>query len=222
MNFKVGDKVRIKEDLDCRKDYKVLITPSMEKYKGKICEIKKEVRQGVYILGIGSLPWHWSDDTFELVEEKKFTKSDLQDGDIVTLRNGLKYRKVGEKIRTSYAIISLDCFTENLKCLWQGQKNIDVIKVERPTRYEAVYERVEEDKKEILDETEREYLKAVIKPFKKRVKFIRKTESNMLFEKELLLIQLNDDDLILPYFEKGTMYKEMELNKRYTLEELGI
>ena len=223
MKFKVGDKVRIKEDLDCRKDYKVLITPSMEKYKGKICEIKKEVRQGVYILGIGSLPWHWSDDTFELVEEKKFTKSDLQDGDIITLRNGLKYRKVGEKIRTSYAIISLDCFTENLKCLWQGQKNIDVIKVERPTRYETVYERAEEEKKEILDKVEKNYLTNVIKPFRKRVKFIRKIESLTFSpEKELLQIQLNDDDIALPYFEKNTMYKGMKLDKRYTLEELGI
>ena len=161
-------------------------------------------------------------EDFELVEAKKFTKSDLQDEDIVTLRNRVKYRKSGNTIQTSYAIISLENFTENLKDSTNSNEDTDIIKVERPTRYETVYERVEEDKKEILDETEREYLKAVIKPFKKRVKFIRKTESNMLFEKELLLIQLNDDDLILPYFEKETMYKGMELGKKYTLEELGL
>lgn len=159
---------------------------------------------------------------FELIEEKEFTKSDLQDEDIVTLRNGVKYRKSGNTIQTSCAIISLENFTENLKDSTNSNEDTDIIKVERPTRYETVYERVEEDKKEILDETEREYLKAVIKPFKKRVKFIRKTESNMLFEKELLLIQLNDDDLILPYFEKEMMYKGMELSKKYTLEELGL
>lgn len=26
----------------------------------------------------------------------------------------------------------------------------------------------------------------------------------------------------LPFFEKGTMYKGMETDKRYTLEELGL
>lgn len=212
MKFKIGDKVKVincdSAGTDCANFNKVsTITDIMNGSK--------------YPYALKGITESFREKELELVE-RQFTKSDLQDGDIITLRNGLKYRKVGGKIRTSYAIISLDCFTENLKCLWQGQKNIDVIKVERPTRYETVYERVEEDKKEILDETEREYLKAVIKPFKKRVKFIRKTESNMLFEKELLQIQLNDDDIALPYFEKNTMYKGMKLDKDYSLEELGI
>ena len=38
MKFKVGDKVKIKEDLNWRKKYKVLITPPMEVYKGKIAK----------------------------------------------------------------------------------------------------------------------------------------------------------------------------------------
>ena len=212
MKFKIGDKVKVincdNAGTDCANFNKVsTITDIMNgsKYPYELKGITESFRE----------------KELELVE-RQFTKSDLQDGDIITLRNGLKYRKVGRKIRTSYAIISLDCLTENLKCLWQGQ-NIDVIKVERPTRYETVYERVEEDKKEILDETEREYLKAVIKPFKKRVKFIRKIESlTFSAEKELLQIQLNDDDIALPYFEKNTMYKGMKLDKDYSLEELGI
>ena len=36
----------------------------------------------------------------------------------------------------------------------------------------------------------------------------------------------NKDDVIyaftLPYFPKGSMYKGMETNKKYTLEELGL
>lgn len=160
----------------------------------------------------------------KLTQKYLFTKSDLQDGDIVTYRDGRKRRKKEDRFvdpKDINTFMPLCNYTNDLKDN-SGDTEYDIVKVERPVKYKTVFERVEEDKKEILDETEREYLKAVIKPFKKRVKFIRKTESNMLFEKELLLIQLNDDDLILPYFEKETMYKGMELGKKYTLEELGI
>ena len=221
MKFKVGDIIKGKNKRymftnESMKKAKVLIANEND-MEIEIIEHFWEFLKGERYIVRNSTKY------FELIEEKKFTKSDLQDGDIITLRNGLKYRKVGEKIRTSYAIISLDCFTENLKCLWQGQKNIDVIKVERPTRYETVYERAEEEKKEILDKVEKNYLINVIKPFRKRVKFIRKIESlTFSAEKELLQIQLNDDDIALPYFEKNTMYKGMKLDKDYSLEELGI
>ena len=143
----------------------------------------------------------------------------MKNGDKCILKNGevIIFNKDNSYQKITYVFENLD---SNLK--YNLNDNVSIVKVERPVKYKTVFERVEEDKKEILDETEREYLKAVIKPFKKRVKFISKTESNMLFEKELLLIQLNDDDLILPYFEKETMYKGMELGKKYTLEELGI
>ena len=41
-------------------------------------------------------------------------------------------------------------------------------------------------------------------------------------EKEFLQIQLNNDEIILPYFEIGTMYKGMKRGKEYTLKELGL
>lgn len=224
MKFKVGDKVRIKKDLDSNKMYRVAIVSKMEEYKGKVAEIVAVRGKTGYALDIDKGYWKWSDDTFELVESKKFTKSDLKDGDIVTRRDknkGIVNERDNEirRLDNNNMVIPLSSYTEDLKNTGRAGKCLDIIKVERPIKYETVYERAEE---EILDEAEREYLKAVIKPFKKRVEFIRKTESNMLFEKELLLIQLNDDDLILPYFEKGTMYKGMELGKKYTIEELGI
>lgn len=40
--------------------------------------------------------------------------------------------------------------------------------------------------------------------------------------KEFINIQLRDENFTLPYFKKGTMYKEMQTGKRYTLEKLGI
>lgn len=72
--------------------------------------------------------------------------------------------------------------------------------------------------KEILDEKEKEYLSAVIRPFKDRVDYIEKVE-NIL---EYIAIELNNERLSFPFFDKGTMYKGMELNKKYTLKELGL
>ena len=72
--------------------------------------------------------------------------------------------------------------------------------------------------KEILDEKEKEYLSAVIKPFRDRIEFIAKRR---MFD-DYICIGLNDEAISLPYFKKGTMYKGMELYKEYTLKELGL
>lgn len=72
--------------------------------------------------------------------------------------------------------------------------------------------------KEILDEEEKEYLSAVIRPFKDRIEFIAKRR---MFD-DYICIGLNDEAISLPYFKKGTMYKGMELYKEYTLKELGL
>ena len=90
----------------------------------------------------------------------------------------------------------------------------EVLKVERPVKYETIYE-----VKEILDKAEKEYLGAVIKPFRTRAESIVKEEG---FDDEHIAIKLEDDCITLPYFKKNTMYKGMKLNKEYTLEELGL
>lgn len=73
--------------------------------------------------------------------------------------------------------------------------------------------------KEILDEKEKEYLSAVIKPFRDRFKYIKKISS----DREYINVLLEDGDrLTFPYFEKGTMYEGMEADKKYTLKELGL
>ena len=79
--------------------------------------------------------------------------------------------------------------------------------------------------KQNLNEKEKEYLSNVIKPFRDRVNYIFKTE-NSLGE----YIAINSrvytgwrlDVTLLPEFEKGSMYKGMEINKRYNLEELEL
>ena len=74
---------------------------------------------------------------------------------------------------------------------------------------------------QILDKKEKEYLSAVIRPFKDRINYIYKDEWD--YEKEVICINYDrDDEVALPDFKKGAMYKGMKLDKQYTLEELGL
>ena len=75
---------------------------------------------------------------------------------------------------------------------------------------------------DILTDKEKAYLTAVIKPFRKDIKYIMKKDF-VIKAKEYLLIKMHDLNTAgLPLFEKGTMYKGMEVNKNYKLEELGL
>lgn len=79
----------------------------------------------------------------------------------------------------------------------------------------------QEYKPPILDDVEKAYLSAVIKPFRKDVECIVKYMFSE--EKEFLAISLhNGEEMILPNFIRRTMYKGMKLRKEYTLEELGL
>lgn len=74
--------------------------------------------------------------------------------------------------------------------------------------------------KEILDDVEKEYLSAVIRPFKNRISDIVKR--NFDSEKSYIVIHINSESFYFPYFKKGTMYEGMEADKQYTLKELGL
>lgn len=94
------------------------------------------------------------------------------------------------------------------------KNNLRVLKVERP-KYETIYE-VEE----ILDDKEKEYLSYVIRPFRNRVKNIKKISH---CKKCWIKIKLTTDEGIdFPFFKKDKMYKGMKIDKEYTLEELGL
>lgn len=76
----------------------------------------------------------------------------------------------------------------------------------------------------VLDNIEKKYLNDVIRPFKNRVKDIMKSKSTYSeqYYIEIKMLQACDR-VLLPYFStKSGMYKGMELNKRYTLKELGL
>lgn len=73
----------------------------------------------------------------------------------------------------------------------------------------------------ILDDVEKAYLSAVIKPFRNDVEYIEKR----IFSTgaEYIRICLTEDETVnFPNFKRGTMYKGMEVYRKYTLEELGL
>ena len=85
--------------------------------------------------------------------------------------------------------------------------------------------------KEILTKEEKEYLEAVIRPFRDRICYVlKRTHNDNEYTSNLSqFIHIEYEDLFeafgslrLPDFKKDTMYKGMELDKEYTLEELGL
>lgn len=79
----------------------------------------------------------------------------------------------------------------------------------------------QEYKAEILDYAEKKYLSEVIRPFRKEVNGIKKLTDSVRY-RDFILIQVGDDYLTFPSFEKGTRYKGMEYYKAYKPEELGL
>ena len=76
-------------------------------------------------------------------------------------------------------------------------------------------------KKPILDEVEKEYLRAVSKPFKEKgtCSSIREFRDSKCY---LYIDIIGGDGFGLPNFKQGTMYKNMEIDREYTLQELGL
>lgn len=101
----------------------------------------------------------------------------------------------------------------------ETRKEIATIRRYGDKRVDSIFDWLEQDYSP-LDEKEKEYLGAVIKPWRYRVKSIVKQERLLA---ELIVIKCQDGwEVELPDFEIGTMYKGMELGKEYKLEELGL
>ena len=94
-----------------------------------------------------------------------------------------------------------------------------IVKIEEP-EYTTVYEY----KPEILDEAEKRYLKGVIRPFRDKAEYKVKymVLKSFCSDEAYISIKLENDIINLPVFEINTMYKNMEKDKEYTLEELGL
>ena len=151
----------------------------------------------------------------QLIKPVQFTKSDLKDGDIVTLRNNKRKRVIGQNLISEEGSINLNCYINKL--INVVDNSFDIIKVERrPERLETVFE----CKEEILNKAEKEYLSGVIRPFRDEVKGIIKEK---LDDKNWISIDFKDDTCMdFPNLKKKDDYKGMEVGKLYSLEELEL
>ena len=81
---------------------------------------------------------------------------------------------------------------------------------------------LEEYKNPILTDAERKYLSAEIKPFREKIECIFKAKLPN-FDEYYIIVGLKDNDsLRFLCFKGNTMYKGMEVDKEYELEELGL
>lgn len=218
MKFKVGDRVRVRKDLKYNSFYGgVRVNSEMVNNKGKILTII-ETYDGTYLME-GSA-WFWTDEMFENKEE--YTYEDLRKSPIgtkVIFENGIVLIKLAERYYSENREAGIIRNSYDLKNLKDNFGNSGkIIKIEEP-EYKTVYEY----KPEILDETEKRYLRGVIRPFRDKVEYIQKYKSIMYEDSDYINIYIEGSHSItLPYFESNTMYKNMETDKKYTLEELGL
>lgn len=139
MKFKVGDRVRFtKEMKESNHNPKVKFDNIIRKIV-KISDVWSCKK-----IELDGLPRNIFDEfELELVDTSKFTKSDLQEGDIVTDREGCKsLYSNGNFIGKT---LNIKWLTDDLKDI-DGESDNDIVKVERPIKLETVFERKEEPK----------------------------------------------------------------------------
>ena len=207
MKFKVGDKVKfvkkiIFHNVEPGGIFRIIFISKNDSDVPYLAESKKGNRQ-------------WFKE--EELEKVEYTYEDLDKlpvGTKVIDKYGNsyikvyenKYKQISDKDEWFYLIdrYSKKSFSENIN------------KIEVP-EYKTYYDQ----KKEILDEVEKKYLRNIIRPFKNKVKAIskRKGEKEDYIE---IYMKREYETFDLPCFKKGTMYKGMEEYKEYTLEELGL
>ena len=122
-----------------------------------------------------------------------------------------------------YKDVLLNSETNDLTCcvidLFHNGKCPDSCKV---CKQKAIEWLLSEYKEPILDETEKSYLSAVIRPFRNHVNGVRKWFNGIDYQ---IVISLDDGYNLcqLPRFPLSSeMYKGMVSKKWYSLQELGL
>lgn len=196
MKYKVGDKVRVRKDLIVGKKYGAQdFAYGMLELRGKIVTIKCAT-DGFYRVeeDDNKCPYSWTDEMLE----PAITNWDKVKEEF-TLEDIINHSGICTAIHKA---------RKEDDCRW---RNCNDCKEWLKQPYQE----------SILDDVEKGYLRAVIKPWRDKVKDITlcKYCGTSVF---ILIAQKNYQAVMLPLFELGTMYKGMEIDKKYTLEDLDL
>lgn len=192
MKFKVGDKIRGISDEYFITNKNMLLGEVTDVATDEI-EIKVLEHKGSSYVGQEYVALY-PDGKFEIVEN--LTISQLKS----------EIDKLSNKVQEEYSnVIS----------------NRDKVNYLKKQLKQLKEENKKEKNKPILDDAEKEYLSAVIRPFKNRISDIVKRKYDI--EESYIVIHINNGSSIyFPNFKKGTMCEGMKVDKEYTLKELGL
>lgn len=198
MKYEVGNKVRVKTNLKVDKKYgDYCFTRDMGQYKGQIVTIANaydEYYDEYYYIKEDDEIFAWTDEMFEpAITNFDKCKEELK---IEDTEEGQPFCNTIHRVRKEKNCNGISCD----ECReWLKQPYTEP--------------------KEILDKQEKNYLSAVIRPFRDRNIVIAKKFNRV---GTYIKIMVDDEAVLLPYFEKDKMYKGMKVDKEYTLEELGL
>lgn len=238
MKFKVGDRVR------CTKD---VFKYKTENKTGTV----KHVYNDILYISFDEIVNGWKDERLgikkghgvavnkkdlELIEENAdtFTLDDLKIGYLVELRDSsinIVMECTGGKVLVDEngGWLNLNDYNNNFKFM-DNENDFDMMKIygfsfykNRALKFFKEDRKLLWERKEILDDAEKEYLSSFIRPFKDRVKYIKKWYDNNN-NKYLISAEYKDGSFPtnFPFLENKDMYKNMEVDRAYTLEELGL
>ena len=130
-------------------------------------------------------------------------------------------------IKNGYKFYDLDCVfnrKEKICDIFIKHACIDTVKVHKnDTGIDTILKWLDmKHKEQILDDVEKRYLSSVIRPFKDEIQSIEKSRNWANNSDRLYFNMKNRDIFYLPNFKLGTMYKGMEPDKEYALDELGL
>ena len=136
-------------------------------------------------------------------------KLDIQVGDKIT------YKHKAMEVENTEIVYELGRISTLLFEIKEG--NMEILKIERP-KYEVV-----EENKELLIEEEKEFLKQVLRFIDIKILSINIYKQEISNKKEIHFNQNEDGSgLGYWYYIKNSYFNGLEINKVYTLKELGL
>jgi len=195
MKYKIGDKVKVRKDLILGGNYGgYIFSRDMKGFKGKTFTIQKV---GSDYYRVKEESFSWTDEMFEpVITNLDKVKEEIDIKDVSKIGN--PFCQAVHRVRDEENCIGMRC-DDCARWLKQPYKE--------PS---------------ILDEAEKKYLSAVIRPWRNRVNGINKRSDSKGSEYITISIVKEWCPIQLPMVKINTMYKGMELNKTYTLDDLEI